>query len=126
MNLTQKIARLEEMQRAERRAYREQQNNPPSSESPLPLSAGVSSAERDLIAAAREIVKRDRYNREAAECCMKQLMQDLDNGDRDYIKFLLYAAEALDRMSGGGDGYLKRLEYHLEQAGLRPSQNQEG
>lgn len=46
MNLTQKIAKLEEMQRAERRAYREQQNAPPSSERPLPLSAGVSSAER--------------------------------------------------------------------------------
>ena len=74
---------------------------------------------RDALFTAHEIIKRDKLNREAAEGCMKQIIQDLDNGDRDYQKFLLYAAEALDRATGGGDGYFKWLEYHLEQAGLR-------
>lgn len=112
MNLTQKIAKLEEMQRAERRTYREQQNAPPSSERPLPLSAGVSSAERDLIAAAREIVKRDRYNREAAEGCMKQALRDITEKPAELV--VLYLAEALDRMSGGGDGFIKQMSAALE------------
>lgn len=123
MNLSQKIAELEEMQRAERRAYREQQaaafpaeiSALTRAEGASPLSAGATPAKMT----ARETVRRDKLNRDAAEGCIRQIMQDLDNGDRDYQRMLLYAAEALDRATGGGDSYFKRLEYHLEQARLR-------
>lgn len=113
MILKQKIAKLEEMQRAERRACRVQQAAGTARTVPLPAGAGF--AERDVTAAAKEIIKRDKLNRKAAEGCIRQVMQDLDNGDRDYKKFLLYIAEAMDRITGGGDGYFRRLEYHLEQ-----------
>ena len=68
------------------------------------------------INAAREIIKRDRANRQITNGCIEQIIHDITRGDRDYKKFLLYAAEALDRATGGGDSYFKRLEYYITKA----------
>ena len=69
-----------------------------------------------LIEQAEKIVKDYRQKREAAAGIMKQIEQDI--GKQDPMLLLLFAAEALDRLSGGGDSYIKRLEAKAKAAGV--------
>lgn len=57
-----------------------------------------------------------KMNREAAEGIMRQLELDILK-HRDLCVLLLYAAEALDRMSGHGDGYFVRIKQALQENG---------
>ena len=69
-----------------------------------------------LLEQAVRIVKDYKQKRAAAEGIMKQIEQDI--GKQDPMLLLLFAAEALDRMSGGGDRYIKRLEEKAAAAGI--------
>lgn len=64
---------------------------------------------KPIVKAAVNIIKADRENRATADGIIKQIEQDLKAGI-DPRKLLLLAAEALDRMSGHGDSYIKRIE----------------
>ena len=68
------------------------------------------------INAALKVLERDKFNREAAEGIMLQLELDISR-KKDPTTLLLYAAEALDRLSGKGDGYIRRIENALEKNG---------
>lgn len=68
------------------------------------------------IKAALEIVKTYKLNREATDGIMKQIELDLAE-HKDPATLLLFAAEALDRISGRGDGYIKRIEQALKANG---------
>ena len=69
-----------------------------------------------LLEQAGKIVKDYRQKRAAAEGIMQQIEKDI--GKQDPLLLLLFAAEALDRMSGGGDQYIKRLEARAAAAGI--------
>ena len=74
-------------------------------------------SERELLfEQAVRIVKDYKQKRAAAEGIMRQIEQDI--GKQDPMLLLLFAAEALDRMSGGGDSYIKRLEEKAAAAGI--------
>lgn len=68
------------------------------------------------IKAAKRILDNNKVNREATDGIMKQIEIDLA-AHKDPCTLLLYAAEALDRISGRGDGYIKRIEQALKQNG---------
>ena len=40
-------------------------------------------------------------------------MNDIANGERDFKKLLLYAADTLDTATDGGGVYLERLEKYI-------------
>ena len=80
-------------------------------ESPLdPLQS------KQAIETALKVLERNKQSREAAEGIMKQLELDIAK-HKDPCTLLLYAAEALDRLSGKGDGYIRRIENALEKNG---------
>ena len=101
MILKQKIAKLEEMQRAERRACRVQQAAGQAKISPHPAGAGFT--EREVIAAAKEIIRRDRLSRKAAEGCIKQVMQDL--GQSHWRCYSMYASSELFHVEPKSPGF---------------------
>ena len=69
-------------------------------------------SERDqLYLQAYRIITDYKQKRAAAEGIMRQIEKDI--GTKDPLTLLLLAAEALDRMSGGGDMYIKRLQAKL-------------
>ena len=73
-------------------------------------------SERELLfEQAVRIVKDYKRKRSAAEGIMRQIEQDI--GKQDPM-LLMFVAEALDRMSGGGDRYIKRLEEKAAAAGI--------
>lgn len=69
-----------------------------------------------LVEQAAKIVRDYRQKRAAAAGIMQQIEQDI--GKQDPMLLLLFAAEALDRLSGGGDSYIKRLEDRAKAAGI--------
>lgn len=80
-------------------------------ESPLdPLQS------KQAIETALKVLERNKQSREAAEGIMKQLELDITK-HKDPCTLLLYAAEALDRLSGHGDGYIQRIEKALTENG---------
>lgn len=92
----------------------------PSNYTPNPQNAVQSPLdplENELaIKAAKRILDNNKVNREATDGIMKQIEIDLA-AHKDPCTLLLYAAEALDRISGRGDGYIKRIEQALKQNG---------
>lgn len=92
----------------------------PSNYTPNPQNAVQSTLDPTennlIIEQARKIVLDYRQKREATEGIMQQIEQDI--GKQDPLLLLLFAAEALDRLSGYGDGYIKRLEDRATAAGL--------
>lgn len=50
------------------------------------------------------------HNRSIANECIKKILNDIANGERDFKKLLLYAADTLDTATDGGGAYLERLE----------------
>lgn len=80
-------------------------------ESPLdPLQS------KQAIETALKVLERNKQSREAAEGIMQQLELDISK-HKDPCTLLLYAAEALDRISGHGDGYIQRIETALKDNG---------
>lgn len=68
------------------------------------------------IELAKKIIDDYRQKREAASGIMKQLEIYADQG-QDPALMLVCAAEALDRLSGGGDQFIKRIIASLESNG---------
>lgn len=80
-------------------------------ESPLdPLQS------KQAIETALKVLERNKQSREATEGIMQQLELDITK-HKNPCTLLLYAAEALDRLSGHGDGYIQRIERALTENG---------
>lgn len=73
------------------------------------------SEREQLFLQAYRIISDYKQKRAAAEGIMRQIEKDI--GKKDPLTLLLLAAEALDRMSGGGDRYIKRLQQKARSAG---------
>lgn len=104
-------------------------SEPPQSLKPINYTPNVQNAvqslpaplERELLLEqAVRIVKDYKQKRAAAEGIMKQIEQDI--GKQEPMLLLLFAAEALDRLCGGGDRYIKRLEEKAAAAGIEAEQ----
>ena len=93
---------------------------PPIIPPPRPQNAVESplapSMDEALVNIARKIIHDHEIYREMTDGIMQQIEQDI--GKQDPLLLLLFAAEALDRLSGRGDGYIKRLEEKAKAAGL--------
>jgi hypothetical protein len=74
-------------------------------------------AERADIEKALKVLHDYKIFRQITDGIMQQIEQDV--GKQDPLLLLLMAAEALDRISGRGDGYYKRLKACIDAAGLK-------
>lgn len=64
------------------------------------------------IAAAQWIIKEYKVNREIAESCRLQILQDIEQKENPY-KILLYAAEAISRLEFKGDTFFLQVKNKL-------------
>lgn len=67
---------------------------------------------------AQKICARYRVNRQATDGIMKQVLQDIGQ-HKDPVLLILFLSEALDRVSGGGDKYIKQIERALIENGYQ-------
>lgn len=80
-------------------------------------TAAYTAEQLELLKTAREIVTRHKISREITEGVMLQLEKDLAEGKDNLPTLILFLTEALDRVSGGGDHYIKRAEKALRDSG---------
>lgn len=70
-----------------------------------------------VLLLAYKIIKRDKLKREITEGVIKQIENDLQGHAAHLPTLLCYMAEALDRASGQGDQYIKRVDRALKENG---------
>lgn len=61
-----------------------------------------------LMETAMKVLKNERLNREIAEGCKAQILLDIGKG-KDLREILLFAAEAISRLSGCGDSFFDEV-----------------
>ena len=66
-----------------------------------------------LYESAVKVLKNEQINRKAAEGCRRQILLDLENG-KDPREILLFAAEAIGRLSGCGDSFFEEVREKLQ------------
>lgn len=77
------------------------------------LQGHIKQTDRErLIEAAIQIIENDRINHEISEGCRLQILQDLERKENPY-KLLLFAAEAIGRLSNCGDSYYLQVKNKL-------------
>ena len=66
-----------------------------------------------LMEKAVKVLKNERLNREIAKGCREQILLDLGKG-KDLREILLFAAEAIGRLSGCGDSFFEEVREKIE------------
>lgn len=82
------------------------------SEPGLTIPEPQTDQQNNPIAAAQWIIKEYKVNREIAESCRLQILQDIEQKENPY-KILLYAAEAISRLEFKGDTFFLQVRNKL-------------
>lgn len=72
-------------------------------------------AVRSPIEQYQDVIRHYRFNREVANGCIEQIMQDIENHESPY-RMLLAAIEALGRLSDKGDTLFLQVQRKLIEA----------
>lgn len=82
------------------------------SEPGLTIPEPQTDQQNNPIAAAQWIIKEYKVNREIAEGCRLQILQDIEQKENPY-KILLYAAEVISRLEFKGDTFFLQVKNKL-------------
>ena len=94
------------------REYAKQHPQRQRSEQGLNITEPQPEQQNNPIAAAQWIINEYKTNREIAEGCRLQILQDIEQKENPY-KILLYAAEVISRLEFKGDTFFLQVKNKL-------------